>query len=135
MLLYLQIVEKIYDKNDTDTSDNSTLTAEEDEKDYGYAAIPIDKLQHKYIKIDWLSFLRNITDIPLTSQNLAIFDVEEYFQDFYYLLLRTPKRYVDNVILYINKLFLLTNQNGDYLLINRRKSPYLKLLSNGARAL
>ncbi|CAG9820348.1 unnamed protein product [Phaedon cochleariae] len=52
----------------------------------------IASINHKYIKIDWLSFLKNITGLPLREDDPVMFDLTDYLTDFHYLLHRTPKR-------------------------------------------
>nr|CAI5822306.1 unnamed protein product [Callosobruchus analis] len=58
----------------------------------------VKDIKHPYIKLDWLSFLRNVTRLPLTGSEIVSFDVYDYLQDFYYLLLKTQKRYLANYI-------------------------------------
>ncbi|CAH1975093.1 unnamed protein product [Acanthoscelides obtectus] len=58
----------------------------------------IKDIKHPYIRLDWLNFLKNITRLPLTGNEIVAFDVYDYLKDFYYVLLRTQKRYIANYI-------------------------------------
>nr|XP_023011678.1 neprilysin-2-like [Leptinotarsa decemlineata] len=66
---------------------NETSTGEDPKKN-----VTVKCLNHKFIKIEWLNFLRNMTNLDLSGNEEVVFDVDMYFKDLYYLLLKTPKK-------------------------------------------
>ncbi|CAG9861434.1 unnamed protein product [Phyllotreta striolata] len=70
--------------------------------------ITIQDIDHKFLKVDWWKFLRNITGLHLSKNDRVIFDVDGYLSDLYYLFHRTSKSTQANYIAWV---LILSNIN------------------------
>ncbi|XP_057662026.1 neprilysin-2-like [Diorhabda carinulata] len=80
--------------------------------------ITIQNIKKHYIRIDWVNYLQHITGIPIKGSDQIVSDIDEYFNELYFLLQATEKRiqanYVGWIILSTNINFLSTKLRKKY---------------------